>query len=107
MRTLCVVVLLAFGLVLSGCATKAQTGALLGAGGGALAGQAIGHDTKGTLIGAGIGGLGGALAGDYLEKKENQAGSRGYNQGYQQGYQQGGAPIAYGGTQEPPGDRNW
>ncbi len=40
--------------LLSGC-NDAQSGALLGAGIGALAGQAIGGDTKATLIGAGVG----------------------------------------------------
>ena len=35
---------------IGGCATKGQSGALLGGGIGALAGQAIGGNTKGTLI---------------------------------------------------------
>ena len=39
-------------------------GLLMGAGGGALVGQAIGRDTKGTLIGTAVGGmLGGMLGG--------------------------------------------
>ena len=41
---------------LLGC-TKTEEGAAFGAGIGALAGQAIGGDTGGTLIGAGIGAL--------------------------------------------------
>src|SRR4029434_3167 len=45
-------------LLMQGC-NDAQAGLLLGAGGGALAGQAIGHNTTGTLVGAGLGaGLG-------------------------------------------------
>ncbi|MER8408702.1 MULTISPECIES: YMGG-like glycine zipper-containing protein [unclassified Mesorhizobium] len=54
---------------LAGCAqTEAQqrtsTGALLGAGAGALAGQAIGGNTKSTVIGAGAGALLGAVVGN-------------------------------------------
>ncbi len=41
-------------LGLGGC-NDAQAGALLGAGIGALAGQAIGHDTGSTLIGTAVG----------------------------------------------------
>ena len=49
---------------LLGC-TKTQEGAAFGAGIGALAGQAIGGDTGGTLIGAGIGALvGGSMGND-------------------------------------------
>ncbi|KXK30705.1 MAG: hypothetical protein UZ16_OP3001003081 [Candidatus Hinthialibacteria bacterium OLB16] len=59
MKILAIAGMLVVGVVLSGCASKTQTGALLGAGAGALAGQAIGGDTKGTLIGAGVGGLAG------------------------------------------------
>jgi len=44
---------------MTGCAeTRAEKGALIGAGGGALLGQAIGHDTKSTMIGAALGGSG-------------------------------------------------
>ena len=39
----------------AGCKTSAQTGALGGAGIGALAGQAIGGSTEATLIGAAVG----------------------------------------------------
>lgn len=56
------------GMALAGCATSEQeqragTGALIGAGAGALAGQAIGRDTKSTVIGAGAGALLGAAVG--------------------------------------------
>lgn len=52
----------------AGCATSEQnqragTGALIGAGAGALAGQALGRDTKSTVIGAAGGALLGAAVG--------------------------------------------
>jgi len=55
-------------LALAGCETSEQeqragTGALIGAGAGALAGQAIGRDTKSTIVGAGAGALLGAAIG--------------------------------------------
>src|SRR5512138_1344889 len=53
-----------------GCATKKQTGALAGAGVGALLGQAIGHNTAGTLIGAGVGTGVGYLIGNEMDKKD-------------------------------------
>jgi uncharacterized membrane protein len=60
--------LVAFAI--SGCAeTRAEKGALIGAGGGALLGQAIGGNTKSTLIGAAVGGVTGALIGDYQDKQ--------------------------------------
>ena len=40
----------------------------LGAVVGALAGQAIGHDTKSTLIGAGVGAAAGYIAGNEVDK---------------------------------------
>jgi uncharacterized protein YcfJ len=54
----------------SGCAqTRAEKGALIGAGSGALLGQAIGHDTKSTMIGAALGGVAGAVIGNYQDKQ--------------------------------------
>ncbi len=50
----------------------AGKGALLGAGLGALAGQAIGRDTKSTLIGAGIGAGLGYVIGNEKDKKAAQ-----------------------------------
>jgi outer membrane lipoprotein SlyB len=65
------VVAVSLGLVfVSGCENDAQTGALIGAGVGALAGQAIGGDTKGTLIGAGAGAAGGYIIGNEQDKKK-------------------------------------
>jgi uncharacterized protein YcfJ len=55
---------------MTGCAeTQTEKGALIGAGGGALIGQAIGHDTKATLIGAALGGITGAAIGNYRDKQ--------------------------------------
>ena len=63
-------------LILSGCAHSdrynTQRGALLGAGLGALAGQAIGHDTEGTLIGTGAGALFGAVVGNAMDQQYSE-----------------------------------
>ncbi len=70
MITILLVVAVSFGLVsVAGCESDAQTGALIGAGVGALAGQAIGGDTEGTLIGAGVGAAGGYMIGNESDKK--------------------------------------
>jgi uncharacterized protein YcfJ len=45
-----------------------QKGAAIGAGLGALLGQAIGRDTEGTLLGAGIGTVVGAIAGNAVDQ---------------------------------------
>ena len=65
-----VVLMLSAVLLVGGCATKAQTGAGVGAGAGALAGQAIGGDTKSTLIGAGAGAIGGYMIGNEMDKAD-------------------------------------
>ena len=57
-------------LVAGGCETSAQTGALGGAGIGALAGQAIGGSTQATLIGAAAGAGIGYIIGNEKDKKE-------------------------------------
>ena len=65
------VVVVSLGLALvAGCESDAQTGALIGVGVGALAGQAIGGDTEGTLIGAGAGAIGGYIIGNESDKKK-------------------------------------
>lgn len=51
-----------------GCTTTEQ-GATAGAVGGALVGQAIGGNTKSTLIGAGVGAVAGALIGESMKNK--------------------------------------
>lgn len=50
-----------------------QRGAAIGAGFGALAGQMIGKNTKGTLIGAGVGTLLGAIVGNALDQEHQAA----------------------------------
>ena len=57
-------------ILISGCATKGQTGALAGSGAGALIGQAVGGTTGATLIGAGIGAGIGFIVGNEMDKKE-------------------------------------
>ncbi len=54
--------------ILAACQNDAQTGALLGAGIGALAGQAIGGDTQGTVIGAAAGAGLGYIIGNESDK---------------------------------------
>lgn len=65
-------------LGLGGC-NDAQAGALFGTGIGALAGQAIGHDTESTLIGAGVGAAGGYIIGNESDKAKQR---RYYNPNY-------------------------
>lgn len=55
-----------------GCVTKTGTGALLGGAIGALAGQAIGKNTKGTLIGAGVGAAIGGAIGNQEDSKDKK-----------------------------------
>ena len=70
------VVLLAYLMLFNvGCSTypsAAEVGAARGAAVGALAGQAIGRDTKSTMIGVGVGAVGGAVLND------QRARNRGY-----------------------------
>ena len=61
-------VVLACLTILAGCQNDAQTGALLGAGIGVLAGQAIGGDTEGTVIGAAAGAGLGYIIGNESDK---------------------------------------
>ena len=50
-----------------------QRGAAIGAGVGAVAGQAIGRNTEGTLLGAGIGTLLGAIMGNAVDQSHQAA----------------------------------
>ena len=67
--------------LLTGC-NDAQSGALLGAGIGALAGQAIGGDTKSTLIGTAVGGGAGYVIGNESDKAKHQR--YGHGRGYRE-----------------------
>jgi len=70
-----------------GCRTAEGTGTLVGAGGGALAGNAIGKAiggsgngarTAGTLIGAGLGAVGGNIIGRNMDEAEQRGRAEGY-----------------------------
>ena len=66
-----IVIAVSLGLAfVAGCESDAQTGALIGTGVGAIAGQAIGGDTEATLIGAGAGAAGGYMIGNESDKKK-------------------------------------
>ncbi len=60
-------------MALPACQNDAQTGALIGVGIGALAGQAIGGDTAGTLIGAAAGGGLGYIIGNESDKAKQES----------------------------------
>jgi len=69
-----IVLFLSVMILSASCATipedryNTQKGAAIGAGIGALLGQAIGRDTEGTLLGAGIGTVIGAIAGNAVDQ---------------------------------------
>ena len=58
-------------LLCAGCETKTQTGALAGAGAGALAGGLLGGGT-GAVIGGAVGAAGGALVGAALDAQDRK-----------------------------------
>ncbi|MDZ4258670.1 MAG: OmpA family protein [Gemmatimonadales bacterium] len=63
-------------VVVSGCATKAQTGVIVGAGGGAVVGGAIGKvagsTAKGAIVGAVVGGVAGGLIGARMDRQAKE-----------------------------------
>ena len=76
---------IALGLTLTNCATKSQTGAVVGGAGGAVIGGVIGHATgntaAGAIIGAAAGGIVGGIIGAEMDKqakelKQNIPGAR-------------------------------
>lgn len=78
-RMLSIVMTLVLGVgtvIVAGCETKAQTGALIGAAAGAGAGQLIGRNTAGTLIGAGVGAVGGYIIGNEMDKADQRKAER-------------------------------
>ena len=60
----------------SGCASKAQTGAIIGAGAGGAAGAVIGKATgstvRGAIIGAAVGGIAGAAIGAQMDRQARE-----------------------------------
>lgn len=58
------------------CATKKQTGALIGAGAGAAAGAAVGkaagNTVVGAILGAAVGGAAGGIIGDYMDRQAEE-----------------------------------
>lgn len=73
------VILLSTGATLvGGCASKMQTGVLVGAGGGAVLGGVIGKiagsTAKGAIIGAAVGGAAGAIIGHQMDKQAAELG---------------------------------
>ncbi len=72
-NTVCALVVAA---LLTACATmdtnKAAIGGVGGAAAGAVLGQAIGRDTKATLLGAAIGGVLGYIVGNEMDKYDHQ-----------------------------------
>jgi len=73
-KNILIITLLSVLFLSVSCATipedryNTQKGAAIGAGIGALLGQAIGRDTEATLLGAGIGTLVGAIAGNAVDQ---------------------------------------
>ena len=71
-RSLAVVLTVAALVPAAGCATKSQTGAIIGAGAGgavgAVIGKATGSTVRGAIIGAAVGGVAGAVIGHQMDK---------------------------------------
>jgi outer membrane lipoprotein SlyB len=73
-KNILTIIILSVMFLSASCATvpqdryNTQKGAAIGAGIGALLGQAIGRDTEGTLLGAGIGTVVGAIAGNAVDQ---------------------------------------
>lgn len=72
---------------------KGIQGLLLGAGGGALAGQAIGRNTQSTLIGTTLGTLVGYMVGNEMDKNSLQYREVGYQPRYEPRYDPGYRPL--------------
>ena len=73
LMTILMVVAVSLGLILvAGCESDAQTGALLGTAAGAGVGALAGGSTEGTLIGAAVGGGVGYILGNEQDKKKTR-----------------------------------
>jgi outer membrane protein OmpA-like peptidoglycan-associated protein len=72
-RAVTLVAMAALVTGLPSCATKSQTGTLVGAGGGAVVGavigKAAGNTAVGAVIGAAVGGTAGAIIGHYMDQQ--------------------------------------
>lgn len=110
-KVLAAAMLLAIAGLTGGCATKAQSGALIGSGVGAAAGAGIDHRNRGrgALIGAGIGALGGYIIGNEADKADDRARYNSYGHGNRQGYGGGSYGGGYGSSYDtcPPPGRGW
>ena len=75
-----VMITVILSVVVAGCANtgryNTQKGAAIGAGAGAIAGQAIGRNTESTLIGTGVGALLGTIVGNYEDQRATELSSR-------------------------------
>ncbi len=82
MKNLTLLLLPVIVFTFSSCAdsqfSKGTQGAGMGAAGGALIGQAIGHNTEATLIGAAVGTLLGYIVGNEMDKFDRQQLNRTY-----------------------------
>jgi hypothetical protein len=93
-------------LLLASCANRGQTGAVGGAAAGALIGQAIGHNTEGTLIGAAVGTMLGYIVGSEMDKYDRQQLDHMYERGVsnqRSTWVNPDTPARLPGTLEPPG----
>ena len=72
-RVISVLMIGALVIGMTSCATRSQTGAIIGAGSGAVVGGAIGHaagnTAAGAILGAAIGGAAGAVIGNYMDRQ--------------------------------------
>lgn len=74
LMTILIVVAVSLGSILvAGCESDAQTGALLGTAAGAGVGALAGGSTEGTLVGAAVGGGVGYILGNEQDKKKTRA----------------------------------
>jgi outer membrane protein OmpA-like peptidoglycan-associated protein len=77
-RRICTTALICVGLVLTvgSCATKTQTGVVIGAAGGAAVGGLVGHaagsTAAGVIIGAAVGGVAGGIIGAEMDKQAKE-----------------------------------